>query len=211
MSVPASAAAVPVSPEDRTSAELIELVAENARQDAHLPELADASSDCSANAPQLKVSINRDQAARFDISPQLIDDTLNDAYGQRRSPVFHSAQHLFRDPRNPARSSDDLASLDRLYVKSPLTGGAVPLSALVDVDTASRSALGDAPSPIPVGDADVQSQVGRGARPGVDAITAAARLGMPRRCWHRSRAMPRRSRLIGQHAVLILAAIWSSI
>ncbi|MGA8615397.1 MAG: efflux RND transporter permease subunit, partial [Xanthobacteraceae bacterium] len=29
----------------------------------------------------------------------------------------------------------DLSTLDRLYVKSPLTGGAVPLSALVDVDS----------------------------------------------------------------------------
>jgi multidrug efflux pump subunit AcrB len=44
-----------------------------------LPELADATSDLLANAPQLRLTINRDQAARFGISPQLIDDTLNDA------------------------------------------------------------------------------------------------------------------------------------
>src|SRR5260370_22118783 len=49
-----------------------------------LPELADATSDLLANAPQLKITINRDQAARFGISPRLIDDTLNDAYGQRQ-------------------------------------------------------------------------------------------------------------------------------
>src|SRR5271163_4099208 len=44
-----------------------------------LPELVDVSSDLLASAPQLKVTINRDQAARFGISPQMIDDTLNDA------------------------------------------------------------------------------------------------------------------------------------
>src|SRR5262249_16376481 len=49
-----------------------------------LPQLADVSSDLLANAPQLKVSINRDQASRFGISAQLIDDTLNDAFGQRQ-------------------------------------------------------------------------------------------------------------------------------
>src|SRR5260370_12781952 len=49
-----------------------------------LPQLADASSDLLANAPQLKVTINRDQASRFGISAQMIDDTLNDAFGQRQ-------------------------------------------------------------------------------------------------------------------------------
>src|SRR4029077_2399463 len=45
-----------------------------------LPMIADASTDLLANAPQLKIAINRDQAARFGITPQMIDDTLNDAY-----------------------------------------------------------------------------------------------------------------------------------
>src|SRR5205807_9334573 len=35
----------------------------------------------------------------------------------------------------------DLASLDRLYVKSPLTGAAVPLSSLVDVDSSKVGPL----------------------------------------------------------------------
>ena len=34
-----------------------------------LPQLADATSDLLANAPQLKLTINRDQAARFGIPP----------------------------------------------------------------------------------------------------------------------------------------------
>ena len=46
------------------------MVAEDAAQDADLPELADVASDLLANAPQLKVTINRDQASRFGISPQ---------------------------------------------------------------------------------------------------------------------------------------------
>src|SRR5712672_2030427 len=49
-----------------------------------LPQLADVASDLLASAPQLKITINRDQASRFGISPQLVDDTLNDAFGQRQ-------------------------------------------------------------------------------------------------------------------------------
>ncbi len=55
-----------------------------------LTQLADATSDLLANAPQLKITINRDQAARFGISPQLIDDTLNDAYGQRQITQYYT-------------------------------------------------------------------------------------------------------------------------
>ncbi|MGA8614006.1 MAG: efflux RND transporter permease subunit, partial [Xanthobacteraceae bacterium] len=38
-----------------------------------LPQLADVTSDLLANAPKLQITINRDQASRFGISPQAID------------------------------------------------------------------------------------------------------------------------------------------
>ena len=50
-----------------------------------LPEISDAATDLSADAPQIKININRDQAARFGISPQLIDDTLNDPMASVKS------------------------------------------------------------------------------------------------------------------------------
>jgi multidrug efflux pump subunit AcrB len=147
-----------------------------------LPELADASTDLLANAPQLKITINRDHASRFGISPQLIADTLDDAYGQRQV-----TQYLTQLDANPIileitpELLGDLSSLNRIYVKSPLTGGAVPLSALVTIDTSK------------VGPLTVTHQgqfpavtLGFNLRPGValgqavDSITQAARdLGMP--------------------------------
>jgi HAE1 family hydrophobic/amphiphilic exporter-1 len=62
-----------------------------------LPQIADVASDLQASAPQIKVTINRDQAARFGISPQLVDDTLNDAFGQRQITQY-PAEHV---PHNP--------------------------------------------------------------------------------------------------------------
>src|SRR6185437_11352022 len=100
-----------------------------------LPQITDVTSDLLANAPKLQITINRDQAARFGISPQLIDDTLNDAFGQRQiTQYFTQLKTYFVVLEVLPELQKDLSTLDRLYVKSPLTGGAVPLSMLVDVD-----------------------------------------------------------------------------
>ena len=101
-----------------------------------LPEVTDVASDLLARAPQLKVTINRDQASRFGISPQAIDDTLNDSYGQRQiAQYFTQLNTYWLILEIPPDLQHDLASLDSIYVKSPLTGAAVPLSALVDTDS----------------------------------------------------------------------------
>jgi multidrug efflux pump subunit AcrB len=147
-----------------------------------LPELANVSSDLLAKAPQLKLTINRDHASRFGISAQLIDDTLYDAYGQRQVTQYFT--QLNTSPvilEIMPELQRDLSSLDRLYVKSPITGGIVPLTAVVDVNTSS------------VGPLTVTHQgqfpavtLAFNLRPGValgqaaDAISEAARhIGMP--------------------------------
>ena len=101
-----------------------------------LPQLADVTSDIAANAPKLQITINRDQAARFGISPQAIDDTLNDAFGQREiTQYFTQLKTYFVVLEILPDLQKDIATLDRLYVKSPLTGGAVPLNSLVTIDS----------------------------------------------------------------------------
>jgi len=107
-----------------------------------LLQLADVSSDLLANAPQLKVTINRDQAARFGISPQAIDDTLNDAFGQRTITQYYTQlKTYFVILEILPELQRDLASINRLYIKSPLTGAAVPLNTLVDIDTSKVGPL----------------------------------------------------------------------
>jgi len=107
-----------------------------------LPQVTDIASDLLADAPQLTISINRDQAARFGISPQLIDDTLNDAFGQRQiTQYFTQLKTYFVILEILPQMQKDLSTMNRLYVKSPLTGGAVPLSSLVDVDNSKVGLL----------------------------------------------------------------------
>jgi multidrug efflux pump subunit AcrB len=97
--------------------------------------LADVSSDLLNNAPQLTLAINRDQASRFGISPQLIDDTLNDAFGQRQVVQYFTQVNTYWVILEVTPSLLGLAStLDRIFIKSPLTGAAVPLSSLTTID-----------------------------------------------------------------------------
>ena len=107
-----------------------------------LPELVDVSSDLLSNAPQAKITINRDQASRFGISPQLIDDTLNDAFGQRQiAQYFTQINTYWLILEITPELQGNLASLERIYIKSPLTGAAVPLSSLVTIDSTNVGPL----------------------------------------------------------------------
>ena len=147
-----------------------------------LPELADVSSDLLANSPQLKITINRDQASRFGISPQTIDDILNDAYGQRQITQYYTQLKTYWIILEILpEQQKDLASLDLLYVKSPLTGGAVPLSALVNIDSGKVGPLSIAhQGQFPAVTLTFNLQPGIALGQAVDAISQASReLGMP--------------------------------
>jgi hydrophobe/amphiphile efflux-1 (HAE1) family protein len=147
-----------------------------------LPELADVSSDLLASAPQLKITINRDQASRFGISPQVIDDTLNDAFGQRQiTQYFTQLKTYWIILEILPEQQKDLASLNLLYVKSPLTGGAVPLSALVDVDSGVAGPLSIAhQGQFPAVTLTFNLQPGVALGQAVDAISQVSReIGMP--------------------------------
>jgi len=96
---------------------------------ARLPELQDVASDQQVAAPHIAIDIDRDAASRLGITPQLIDDTLYDAFGARIVSTIYSATTQYRvvlevQPQYQA----DPSALGKLYVVT--AGGArVPLSA----------------------------------------------------------------------------------
>jgi hydrophobe/amphiphile efflux-1 (HAE1) family protein len=107
-----------------------------------LPELADTSTDQQGNAPQLQVTINRDAAARFGIQPQAIDDTLDDAFGQRQvGQYFTQTNSYFIVLEALPDLQQNVAGLDNIYVKAPGSGQLVPLSTLVNIDTSHTGSL----------------------------------------------------------------------
>jgi hydrophobic/amphiphilic exporter-1 (mainly G- bacteria), HAE1 family len=107
-----------------------------------LPQLADVASDQQTNSTQLKVDIDRDQAARFGIPISQIDQTLYDAFGQAQVAQYFTqlnSYHVILEV--PPALQEDPDTLRKLYIKSPLTGEMVPLSTLVRFDTHHASVL----------------------------------------------------------------------
>ncbi|UYO43212.1 multidrug efflux RND transporter permease subunit [Rhodopseudomonas palustris] len=95
-----------------------------------LPQLRDVATDQQTEGTTLTLTIDRDTASRFGIKPQLIDDTLYDAFGQRQVTQYFTQVNTYRIilevlPELQGR----LDTLNQIYVKSPTTGDQVPLSA----------------------------------------------------------------------------------
>jgi HAE1 family hydrophobic/amphiphilic exporter-1 len=168
--------------QDANFAELIEWSQKMLDKMKTLPQIVDAATDLVANAPQLKVGINRKQAARFGISVQSIDDTLNDAYGQRQITQYFTQLNTYAVVEEilPELQAS-LASLDRLYIKSPLTGAPVPLSNLVTIDSGKVGPLlVTHQSQFPAVTLTFNLQSGVALGQAVDAIGKAAQeIGMP--------------------------------
>ena len=58
--------------------------------------LKDVASDQETAGLQVSLTIDRDTASRLGISPQLIDDTLYDAFGQRQVSTIFTQLNLYR-------------------------------------------------------------------------------------------------------------------
>jgi hydrophobe/amphiphile efflux-1 (HAE1) family protein len=107
-----------------------------------LPELQDIATDQQTNAPAVTALIDRDTAARFGIQPQLIDDTLYDAFGQRPIAQYFTQLNQYRVilEISPELQNGPEA-LEKIYLRAPATGQMVPLSTFVRFDTAKTSYL----------------------------------------------------------------------
>ncbi|HEY3656288.1 MAG TPA: multidrug efflux RND transporter permease subunit [Steroidobacteraceae bacterium] len=101
-----------------------------------LPMLRDAASDQQTSSGMLSLTIDRDQASRFGIQPAAVDQALYDAFGQRQAAQFFTQANSYHVVLEITPSlQKDPASLDKLYLKSPLTGQMVPLSTMTQYDT----------------------------------------------------------------------------
>ena len=86
-----------------------------------LPELRDVASDQQNDGLQARVVIDRDTASRLGITPQMIDDALYDAFGQRQISIMFTQLNQYRVvlevearvSQQPARSGEHLHPLGR--------------------------------------------------------------------------------------------------
>ena len=93
-----------------------------------IPTLTDVASDQQLSGMEAHLVIDRDTASRLGITPQNIDDTLDDAFGQRQvSTIFTQLNqyHVVLEVAPKFQRNPD--SLGNIYVKSS-NGTQVPLS-----------------------------------------------------------------------------------
>jgi multidrug efflux pump len=96
----------------------------------HLRLISDVNTDQQNSGLQAVVKYDRDTAARFGISPQLIDNTLYDAFGQRQVSTTYTALNQYHVVMEAApRFWQDPEFLKEIYVRDP-HGMPVPLSAI---------------------------------------------------------------------------------
>jgi multidrug efflux pump len=94
-----------------------------------IPIIADVSSDQEDHGLQTFVQYDRQTAARFAISPVLIDNTLYDAFGQRPVSTMYTSLNQYHVIMEVApKYWQNPEVLKQIYVRSP-AGQQVPLSA----------------------------------------------------------------------------------
>lgn len=97
-----------------------------------LPTVADVTTDQLNAGPRLDITIKREVASSYGILPYTIDNTLDDAFGQRIvSTIYTTLQqyHVVLEVNPKFQYGPD--ALNGIYVKSS-SGQQVPLSTLVD-------------------------------------------------------------------------------
>jgi HAE1 family hydrophobic/amphiphilic exporter-1 len=107
-----------------------------------VPELTDVNSDQQSQGLAVNMTIDRDAAGRFGISPTNVDTAIYDLIGQAEVTQYYTQQnsyHVVLEAPPGLQATADL--LNSVYLLSPITGQNVPLSLFVKVGPATASSL----------------------------------------------------------------------
>jgi multidrug efflux pump len=135
-----------------------------------LPGLTDVNTDQQNSGLQASLIYDRDTASRLGITPQLIDTTLYDSFGQAQVSTMYTSlnqYHVVMEAAPPFWQSP--VKLNDVYVH-PATGGEVPLSAIAHFETKTAPLAVNHQSQIP------SVTVSFNLAPGVSLSEAATRI-----------------------------------
>jgi multidrug efflux pump len=106
---------------------------------AKIPELRDVNSDQQTHGLETSLFVDRDTAGRLGVSMQAIDNTLNDAFGQREvSTIYKGLNQYYVVLEVMPSAQQDPAALKSIYV--PAIGGKlVPLSAFAHYEPSNTA------------------------------------------------------------------------
>jgi multidrug efflux pump len=183
------------SPDEEELAEWVPRFVERLQS---LPELSDVTSDQQNEGLETRVVIDRDTASRLGITPQMIDDALYDAFGQRQISILYTQLNQYRvvlEVQPEYRNSP--GDIGQMYVSVPgsgdepgdagpqpasggQAGSRVPLSAVTRVEEKSTPLAVNHQGQFPVVTVSFNLAPGASLGGAVQAIDAArTAIGMP--------------------------------
>jgi multidrug efflux pump len=134
--------------EDPNQTELNSVVHQLVSKLKGLPQLADVVTDQQLGGLATALAIDRPTASRFGITPETIDNTLYDAFGQRQINTLYTQTNQYHviletDPKfqlNPKKLQD-------IYIQSSLTSSSSAGTASTTAGSSSGAGAGAAPTP----------------------------------------------------------------
>jgi len=175
-------------------AELAEWAPRLVERLAAVPEVSDVASDQQNEGLEARLVIDRDSASRLGITPQMIDDALYDAFGQRQISILFTQLNQYRvvlEVQPEFRS--DPEDMGKMYVRTALApggragaggdgggGGRVPLSAVTRLEETTAPLAVNHQGQFPVVTVSFNLAPGASLGDAVAAIESArAAVGMP--------------------------------
>jgi multidrug efflux pump len=145
-----------------------------------IPLIVDVSSDQQNRGLQAMIQYDRGTAMRFGITPQLIDDTLYDAFGQRQVSTMYTSLNQYHVVMEAAPEFwQNPLFLSQIYVNSP-SGQEVPLSALAHFEPTTAPLTVTHQGLFPAVTISFNLKPGVALGDAVDAIDAAStKVGLP--------------------------------
>ena len=145
-----------------------------------LPELRDVASDQQDGGLEATLVIDRDTASRLGITPQMVDDTLYDAFGQRQvSTIFTQLNQYHVVLEVKPRYQQSPETLRDIYVRSA-SGAQVPLSAFTELQTGTTALAVNHQGQFPAVTLSFNLAPGVALGDAVEAIAAVERqIGLP--------------------------------
>jgi multidrug efflux pump len=145
-----------------------------------IPSLRDVNSDQQLKGLQASVIVDRDTAYRLGVSMQSVDDTLNDAFGQRQVSVMYQGKNQYYVVMEVTPEyQQNPEYLKQVYVASN-TGKLVPLSAFSHYAPSNSALTVNHQGVFPAITLSFNLAPGTALGDAVNAIQAAQRqLGMP--------------------------------
>ncbi|HMH13892.1 MAG TPA: multidrug efflux RND transporter permease subunit [Edaphobacter sp.] len=145
-----------------------------------IPILTDVASDQQLSGLEAHLVIDRDTASRLGITPQNIDDTLDDSFGQRQVSTIFTQQNQYHVILEVAPKFQlNPSSLDNIYVKSS-NGTQVPLSTFTHLEERQTALAINHQDQFPVVTISFNLAPGKSIGDAVDAVNKAKKeLNLP--------------------------------